>query len=247
MADIMFKLDSPIMNFLNKLCDVMILNILVLVFSIPVFTIGASVTAGYYMCFKMVRNEESYMVKGFWKAFKDNFKQSTAIWLIILVAAGFLFADYRIVIYSGLEFAQWIRIGLVTVTVIIALGISFVFAVQARFSNTVKNTIRNAFLMALSHLPSAILFVASYAVPVLLIYFFPQVLPVIVLLAVGGVMYGKSFLFLKIFKRYEDAIKAKESENSENESEDSGIFAESEALEIQMSENAQKKPKAHKQ
>ena len=52
----MFKLDSPFMNFLNKLCDIMILNILVLVFSLPIFTIGAAVTAGYYMSFKMVKN-----------------------------------------------------------------------------------------------------------------------------------------------------------------------------------------------
>ena len=61
----MFKLDSPLMNFLNKLCDIMILNILVLVFSLPIFTIGAAVTAGYYMSFKMVKNEENYIVKGF--------------------------------------------------------------------------------------------------------------------------------------------------------------------------------------
>ena len=73
----MFKLDSPLMNFLNKLCDIMILNILVLVFSLPIFTIGAAVTAGYYMSFKMVKNEENYIVKGFWKAFKENFRQST--------------------------------------------------------------------------------------------------------------------------------------------------------------------------
>ena len=82
----MFKLDSPFMNFLNKLCDIMILNILVLVFSLPIFTIGAAVTAGYYMSFKMVKNEESYIVKGFWKAFKENFKQSTAVCCLQITA-----------------------------------------------------------------------------------------------------------------------------------------------------------------
>lgn len=52
----MFKLDSPLMNFLNKVCDVMIINILVLICSIPVFTMGAAITAAYYMCYKMVKN-----------------------------------------------------------------------------------------------------------------------------------------------------------------------------------------------
>lgn len=236
----MFKLDSPLMNFLNKLCDIMILNILVLVFSLPIFTIGAAVTAGYYMSFKMVKNEESYIVKGFWKAFKENFRQSTALWLIILAVCGVLFVDYRIVLYSGLSFDRWLRLGLITVTLIIALGVSFVFAMQARFTNTVKHTLKNSFLMALSHLPSAVLFVVSYAVPVILLYFIPQILPVIVLLAIGLLIYLKSFLFLKIFKKYEDALDTKKDEESDNESEDLGIFAGSESIE-QMSENKDSK------
>ena len=236
----MFKLDSPFMNFLNKLCDIMILNILVLVFSLPIFTIGAAVTAGYYMSFKMVKNEENYIVKGFWKAFKENFWQSTALWLIILAVCGVLFVDYRIVLYSGLSFDRWLRLGLITVTLIIALGVSFVFALQARFTNTVKHTLKNAFLMALSHLPSAILFVVSYAVPVVLLYFIPQIFPVIVLLAIGLLIYLKSFLFLKIFKKYEDALDTKKDEESDNESEDLGIFAGSESIE-QMSENKNSK------
>lgn len=228
------------MNFLNKLCDIMILNILVLVFSLPIFTIGAAVTAGYYMSFKMVKNEENYIVKGFWKAFKENFRQSTALWLIILAVCGVLFVDYRIVLYSGLSFDRWLRLGLITVTLIIALGVSFVFALQARFTNTVKHTLKNAFLMALSHLPSAILFVVSYAVPVVLLYFIPQIFPVIVLLAIGLLIYLKSFLFLKIFKKYEDALDMKKDEESDNESEDLGIFAGSESIE-QMSENKDSK------
>ena len=68
------------------------------------------------MSFKMVKNEESYIVKGFWKAFKENFRQSTALWLIILAVCGVLFVDYRIVLYSGLSFDRWLRLGLITVT-----------------------------------------------------------------------------------------------------------------------------------
>ena len=76
----MFKLDSPLMNFLGRVCDIMILNVLLIVFSIPIFTAGAAITAAYSVSYKMVKNEESYIIKGFWKAFKENFKQSTVIW-----------------------------------------------------------------------------------------------------------------------------------------------------------------------
>lgn len=230
----MFKLDSPLMNFLNKVADIMILNFLFLVFSIPIFTIGAAFSAAYYMGFKMVKNEETYIVRGFWKAFKENFKQGTAIWLILLVVFGILVADYRIIAYSGIEFAQWIRIAMMTVTVVVLMGVVFMFPLQARFINPVRNTIKNAFLMALSHLPTAFLLVVIYAVPVVLLYFIPQILPVIILMAFGFVIYIKSILLLRVFKKYEDALldrsQGTPGETGDSES-DSGIFSESDRIE----------------
>ena len=152
----MFKLDSPLMTFLGRVCDIMILNVLVIVFSIPIFTAGAAITAAYSVAYKMVKDEESYIIKGFWKAFKENFKQSTAIWLIFLAVFTILFFDYRIMFFSEMELNELVKYGVIAVTVILIMAFSFVFPIQARFRNTVKNTIKNAFLMALSHLPSAI-------------------------------------------------------------------------------------------
>ena len=235
----MFKLDSPLMNFLGRVCDIMILNVLLIVFSIPIFTAGAAITAAYSVSYKMVKNEESYIIKGFWKAFKENFKQSTVIWLIFLVVFMILFFDYRIMFFSEVELNKLVQYGVFAVTAIIAMGFSFVFPIQARFSNTVKNTIKNAFLMAISHLPSAILFVVSYAVPVLVLYFMPQIFPVILMLGCGILPYAKSFLFLKIFKKYELMI---ENNQQEEEMTGEGIFAVSDAME-KMSENDEKKKK----
>lgn len=230
----MFKLDSPLMGFLNKVADIMILNILFIVFSIPFFTIGAAISASYYIGYKMVRNEETYIVKGFWKAFKENFKQGTVIWLFILAIFGLLLADYRILAYSGIQFAQWMRIAMVAVSVVVLMGVVFMFPLQARFINPVKNTIKNAFLMALSHLPTAFLLVAIYAVPMALLLFIPQLLPMIVMLSFGFIFYVKSVLLLRVFKKYEEAIIARSQETSgeADESEaDSGIFAESDRIE----------------
>lgn len=242
----MFKLDSPFMNFLNKVCDIMILNMMILICSIPIVTIGASVTAAYYMGYKMVRNEESYIIKGFLKAFKENFKQSTIIWLIMLLVAAILYGDFKIIADSGLEFGQWLTISLITVTVVLLLGVSFIFPLQARFSNTVKNTIKNGFLMALSHLPSAFLMVVVWIIPVAVLYFLPQALPALVLLAFGALPYFKSFLFLKIFKKYEEMMISKADEEKSQaevkEDVDSGLFAVSEFMEkeIEKTENDKK-------
>lgn len=212
----------------------MILNFMFLVFCIPVFTVGASFSAAYYMCFKMVKNEETYIIKGFWKAFKENFKQSTVIWLILLVIFGILAADYRIIMYSGIEFAQWIRIAMVTVTIVVFMGVVFMFPLQARFINPVKNTMKNAFLMALSHLPTAFVLVVIYALPVAVLYLIPQSLPILILLAFGLIIYLKSFLLLRVFKKYEDAL-ADNSQAAAGETDDagtdSGIFSESDRIE----------------
>lgn len=234
----MFKLDSPFMNFLNKVADIMILNILVLLCSLPIVTMGASITAGYYIAFKMVKNEESYIVRGFFKSFKENFRQSTIMWFIMLAVAGLLAADFKIMTDSGIDFAQWMVIAVLTVTILLAMGAVYIFPMQARFSNTIKNTIRNSYLMALSHIPSTFVFIVSFAAPVALLYFVPQALPLIFLLAFGLMIYLKSILYLKVFKPYEEAMIARqqEEENQQDENVDSGIFAESEAMEAKMKE-----------
>lgn len=224
----MFKLDSPLVNFLNKVADIMILGIVFMIACIPVITAGASFTAAYYMGFKMVKNEETYIIKGFFKAFKENFKQATILWIFVLVILAVIVADYQIILYSGLAFASWIRVAMVSVTLIAALGVVFVFPLQARFQNTVKHTFKNAFLMALSHLPSAFLLIIIYAVPYLLLWLVPQLFPVVFLLGFGVIFYFKSFVLLRVFRKYEGTEEGVEESEEDSEG---GIFAESERME----------------
>ena len=57
----LFNLDSPIMRFLSKVCDLMILNVMCIICCLPIVTAGASITALYTITMKMVRGEESYI------------------------------------------------------------------------------------------------------------------------------------------------------------------------------------------
>ncbi len=232
----MFKLDSPLMTILNKVADILILNIIFIIACVPIVTIGAAFSAAYYIGFKMVKDEESYIVRGFFKAFKDNFKQATIIWLILMVVLGVLFADFRIMAYSGIEFAAWMKVAMGAVTLFVVIGISFVFGLQARYTNTIKNTLRNSFLMALSHLPTAVLLIGVYAVPVLLAYFLPRLMPIYALLAVGGILYFQSFLLLRVFHKYEASLKKIEEEQKEEEQMEEEKIEEEQKEEEQMEE-----------
>ena len=79
-----FDLDGPIMRVLSKISDLLILNIITIICCIPIITAGAAFTAMHYCCLKLVRGKETSMTQDFFHSFKDNFKQSTIIWLIFL-------------------------------------------------------------------------------------------------------------------------------------------------------------------
>lgn len=86
-----FNMDNGLFRALGKLADLMLLNILFLVCSLPIFTIGASFTAMYYVTLKLAENEEGYTPGAFLKSFKQNFKQATIIWLSCCSSASYLF------------------------------------------------------------------------------------------------------------------------------------------------------------
>ena len=95
-----FDMDSPVMRFLNRVGDLLILNILMIICCIPVITVGAAYTAMHYVILKMIRGEEGYLIKGFFKSFAGNFKQATVLWLIMLLVIAIYVGDIFIFNYS---------------------------------------------------------------------------------------------------------------------------------------------------
>ena len=77
--------DSEFMEFLSKVTDYIIINLLTVFLSIPIITIGAAHTAKFYTAMKIARGEEPSAVKSYFKSFKENFLQVTGAWMIILI------------------------------------------------------------------------------------------------------------------------------------------------------------------
>lgn len=196
-------MDSPLFSFLNKVADLIILNLLTLVCCIPVITVGAAMTGLNYVCLKMARNEEGYIVRGFFKSFKENFKQATIIWLIILLVIGVLAGDVFIMSYSNVAFPTWIRVALLAVGVIVIVALMHVFPVLARFDNTIKNTFRNSLYMGILTLPKTILMVICWALPVVLMVLSFQAFPFVFMLGISGPAFLCALLYNKTFKRFE--------------------------------------------
>lgn len=199
----LFNLDSPVFSFLNKAADLIWLNILTFICCVPIFTIGASMTALNYVVLKMVRNEEGYITRAFFRSFKQNFKQATIIWLIELAVIAVLAGDFYILRYALFDFPTWIKVALLAVVVLFLISVMHLFPALAKFDNTIKNTIKNSFLMGILSLPKTILMIFCWAAPVLIGLMVYQIMPLVFAFGISLPAYMCALLYNKTFKRFE--------------------------------------------
>ena len=150
---------------MTKVFDVLLLNLLCILCSIPVITGGASMTAMYYVMMKLVRNEEGRILKGFFKLFRENFRQSVPLTLLFRAVIGILAADFHILGGNRQGSASVMYGGCITLFVLFMAVYGYVFPLLARFENTVKNTLLNAARIAVTHLPSTIVILILNCVP----------------------------------------------------------------------------------
>ena len=199
-----FNYDSKFMQYANKFADLMIVNVLTLVCCLPIITIGASLTAMHSVVLKIYRNEECYVAKQFFKAFKENFKQSTAIWLIYPAVFVLFLLDMRIITQSGLEIPKFLEYGLYVVTIMGALSLVWVFILQSRYENKVTTTIKNAFLIGTARAFRSVLMVLVACIPILIVLVYvPIGMPILMLFGftLPGLLQAK--LYSKVFDRLE--------------------------------------------
>ena len=164
-----FSYESKFSQLLMKLCYACYLNLLWLLCSLPVFTIGASTTALYYASLKVVRGEESYVGRLFFRAFRENFRQATVLWLILLGVGLFLGADGYILYHlrltsTGTLAVIWTLVLAVVIAaaVIYVIVLEHIFPLLASVSNTNRAMFKNAFLIGTHYLFATILVFAVH-------------------------------------------------------------------------------------
>lgn len=144
-----FNLDNRFFTFMGKVADVMILNLLFIITSIPIITIGTSLTALYSVSLKQSSGTSSYIAKEYFFAWKTNFKQSTIMWIFSLIAFTLLFMNLTLKTDGTTSLVMRF---IMILSMILYLMISlYAFPLLAKFDNTIKHTIVNAFLMSLRH------------------------------------------------------------------------------------------------
>ncbi|MCD8347649.1 MAG: YesL family protein [Lachnospiraceae bacterium] len=155
MLERIFDVDNPVWRAVDKVGKIFLLNLVWVICSLPVFTMGAATTALMYSSMKLQLNE-GYWYKNFFHSFAQNFKQATGIFLLYLVVGILLVADFILGGQQGGTFGMVLQCGAGIIAVPYLLSLLYVFGVQAKFVNPVKATIRYAFFMALHNLKGTI-------------------------------------------------------------------------------------------
>ena len=197
-----FSFDNPVWRVVLKIGQIWLLNILWLVTSVPVITIGASTTALIYSCMKL-QKDDGYPTRNFFHSFKDNFAQATVIWLIYagagaLLAGGLIF--WNQVDKSSLKLGWALVIALAIPYV---LSLLYVFAVQAKFVNTIKNTMHYAIILAIKHFKYTFQMLLLFGVVIYLnVTTIVWVNYLTLTVGVGLIAYLCSLYYAKIFEAY---------------------------------------------
>ncbi len=151
-----FSLDGPLMVFLGKIADMVILNLLFVFCSVPFITIGSSATALCYVTLKIRDGDNGGICGKFFKSFKQNFRQATLIWLALLLLAAVLSLNYRFVCAAEGTIYQIVRIIIYICVLLLIMVAFYVFLLQARFHNSIQQTLHNALILAIGNAPRCI-------------------------------------------------------------------------------------------
>lgn len=237
-----FSEDSIFMRLIFRLTDIVVLNILFIITCLPVFTIGTAITSMTYTAMKAIELDDGYISKKYFKAFKQNFKQSTGAWIIMLAAGGVLFFD----VYFWVDMWTTGRANLAKYMIVFSVIMAFVyvmvlvwlFPIMATFQNTIKKYIWNSLALAVRHFPwTLLLCITAVGVPVL-VYFNFYCLVFMVVAGFGALAYAYAFLFKHIFKQYIDGAEQKaDSETDMETDEEDTVYQENENTEDTDAEN----------
>lgn len=201
----LFSPDSRFMRIMSRVADLILLNLCYLLTCVPLFTIGAASAALYTVCFHFGTAEEKGVIRSYFRAFRENFKRGTGVWLIVLLcgAAALVNAWVFYAMPGGLRFLSVI-FAILFVLALLIFG--YAFPLLSQFDDGVWPTLRNALILSLGYLPRSLLIAVVNVVPFILMltdfYLFLQAAFLWTVLYFSLAAYVNTFLLKGVFAPY---------------------------------------------
>lgn len=203
------KFAVALVDYANTFFQFVMLNLVFLVTCIPVVTIGPALAALYQVTMREARNENGYLVRYYMKCFREMLKQGIVTFLLTGIAGlAFSFsAAFWKEADTAFSMAGMILsyIGLLVLFMVFV----YVFPLMARFSNGIRQTIQNAFLIGLTNAKFTIGLLVLYTFEASLIYLFSFVRVFMVIVGFSFFAYLNSLLYVKFFVKYENQAQSR--------------------------------------
>lgn len=239
-----FSLESPVYKFMSRLLDMLKLNVLWLLTGgpvvmfliefflakeglsayrflsfIPLILIGPATTAVFSVTLRMVDEQEGYIANHFFTAYRENFKKGIIIGVIFLVAVYAIWMDFQFFnAAESINRSSWGYLVIGIIAVFFAfMHLIYAFPLQARYENTVINTLRNSYSIAIKFLVKTI-FLAIILLILLAVFtwnFATQFLGI--LIGPASIMFTISGFAIQAFRLVENENEAREADSENNE------------------------------
>ena len=201
-----FEEGSPVQRFLNKMADLLILNIITVLMCLPIITAGAALTAMHYVLLKMVRGEEGYIIKSFFRSFKREFRQATVLWILYVALAALMASNLVLVLQGTGRYPIWLPSSIVVVAVLELMFMIYTFSMLSRFDNSIYQTLINAVTLTFSELPRSLEMAVITLVPLVAFFRVSILLPLLILFGLSVPGYACAMIYDPIFRKIEKQI-----------------------------------------
>ncbi|MDD3662801.1 MAG: DUF624 domain-containing protein [Candidatus Pacebacteria bacterium] len=162
-------MDNVFFRTISKIVDLFWLNLLTLICCLPVITAGTALTAMYQVLFRIKSNQEGYITRDFFHAFRQNFKKTTFVWSAVLLILLFYWIDLSVLRSYMTDTYQTlgtvIKIGISIIMMVLFMGLSYFFPLSARYENKTRTTVKNAYLFACAYFPQTLCMMLIYIFP----------------------------------------------------------------------------------
>lgn len=205
-----FDLESPIYQFMIKFLQVLKLNFLWIICSLPIVTAGAATVAAYRVTLEMVDETEGYIARPFLKAFRENLKQGSILGMIQMLGMYAIYLDFQLFFAVKGHPIVFLIAGMIAIF-ILYMGFIYAYPLIARYENSISNTLRNSYKISTKYFLRTLALALIVTIEVLVIFWSRTTIFLGILIGPACIIYTISgfakFLFRDIENNQEQGRK----------------------------------------
>ena len=198
-----FDPENKIMQIGVKFADLLLVNAMTMLLSIPVVTMGAAFSAMHSQVLKIWRDEQTGIIKGYWADFRSNLKQGTKLFLIYLAVGCVLGADVYLIASDTINWGTYFNLLVLAVSLVYLISFIWVFILQSRYTFGLKDMIKYSLVMGFQNIPATLAMIVLFLAPFALFLINSNIAPYFFLMGLSLPAFLQAMLYSRILNHFE--------------------------------------------